>query len=87
MPPWSGPGTSGAPTPSSGWNTSAPSRSAFATARSEGAADDIELGMGVRVVIDGAIGFAATVATGSSQAAALVDEAVEVARTVARAGG
>jgi TldD protein len=56
-------------------------------ARLEGAADDIELGMGVRVVIDGAVGFAATVATGSSQAAALVDEAVEVARTVARAGG
>ena len=56
-------------------------------ARLEGAADDVELGMGVRVVIDGAMGFAATVATGSDQAAALVDAAVDVARTVARAGG
>ncbi len=43
--------------------------------------------MGVRVVIDGSLGFAASVATGADQAAALVDEAVEVARTVARAGG
>ncbi len=55
--------------------------------RLEGAADDIELGMGVRVVVDGAMGFAASVATGSAQAAALVDEAVEVARTIAGAGG
>jgi TldD protein len=56
-------------------------------ARLEGAADDIERGMGVRVVVDGAMGFAASVATGSTRAAALVDEAVEVARTIARAGG
>jgi TldD protein len=56
-------------------------------ARLEGATDDIELGMGVRVVVDGALGFAATVATGVDQAAALVDEAVGVARTIARAGG
>ena len=56
-------------------------------ARLEGAAEDIELGMGVRVVIDGALGFAATVATGADQAAALVDEAVAAARTIARAGG
>ena len=56
-------------------------------ARLEGATDDIELGMGVRVVVDGAMGFAATVATGVDQAAALVDEAVGVARTIAGAGG
>ena len=56
-------------------------------ARLEGATDDIELGMGVRVVVDGAMGFAATVATGVDRAAALVDEAVGVARTIARAGG
>ena len=56
-------------------------------ARLEGAADDIELGMGVRVVVDGAMGFAASVAAGSGQAAALVDGAVDVARTIARAGG
>jgi TldD protein len=56
-------------------------------ARLEGAADDVELGMGVRVVIDGAMGFAASVAAGSGQAAALVDGAVDVARTLARAGG
>jgi TldD protein len=53
----------------------------------EGAADDIELGMGVRVVVDGALGFAATVAAGAGQAAALVDQAVAVATTIARAGG
>jgi TldD protein len=56
-------------------------------ARLEGATDDIELGMGVRVVVDGAMGFAATVATGADQAAALADEAVGMARTIARAGG
>jgi TldD protein len=56
-------------------------------ARLEGAADDIEIGMGVRVVVDGAMGFAGSVATGADQAAALVDEAVGVARTIARAGG
>jgi TldD protein len=56
-------------------------------ARLEGAADDIEVGMGVRVVVDGAMGFAGSVATGGDQAAVLVDEAVEVARTIARAGG
>ncbi len=56
-------------------------------ARLEGAAEDIELGLGVRVVVDGALGFAASVATGAEQAAALVDEAVAVARTIASAGG
>jgi TldD protein len=53
----------------------------------EGAADDIEVGMGVRVVVDGAMGFAGSVAAGGRLAAGLVDEAVEVARTIARAGG
>ncbi len=43
--------------------------------------------MGVRVVVDGAMGFAGSVAAGAEQAASLVDEAVEVARTIARAGG
>ncbi len=56
-------------------------------ARLEGAAEDVELGMGLRVVMDGALGFAASVATHPGQAAALVDEAVGVARTIARAGG
>ena len=56
-------------------------------ARLEGAAEDVELGMGLRVVMDGALGFAASVATHPDQAAALVDEAVGVARTIARAGG
>ncbi|MGO8869848.1 MAG: TldD/PmbA family protein [Acidimicrobiales bacterium] len=53
----------------------------------EGASDDTELGMGVRVVTDGAMGFAATVATGAPDAARLVAEAVDAARIVARAGG
>jgi len=55
--------------------------------RLEGAADDTELGMGVRVVVDGAMGFAATVATGATQAAELVVRAVDAARIIARAGG
>ncbi len=55
--------------------------------RLEGAAEDVEIGMGLRVVVDGALGFAASVATGPDQAAALVDEAVEVARIIARVGG
>ncbi len=56
-------------------------------ARLEGAADDTELGMGVRVVVDGALGFAATVAGGASEAAELVGAAVEAARVIAAAGG
>jgi TldD protein len=55
--------------------------------RLEGAADDTELGTGVRVVVDGAMGFTATVAAGPDEAAALVDQAVEAARTIARSGG
>ena len=55
--------------------------------RLEGAADDTELGMGVRVVVDGALGFAATVATGAAEAAELVRDAVEGARVIAAAGG
>jgi TldD protein len=55
--------------------------------RLEGAADDIELGMGVRVVVDGAMGFAATVAAGPGEAGALVGQAVDAARVIARAGG
>jgi TldD protein len=55
--------------------------------RLEGAADDTELGIGVRVVIDGSMGFAATVATQAVEAAELVTRAVDAARTIARAGG
>ncbi len=42
--------------------------------------------MGVRVVVGGSMGFAATVATGADDAAALVREAVHAARVVAAAG-
>ncbi len=55
--------------------------------RLEGAADDTEVGMGLRVVADGAMGFAATVATGPTDAAALAAQAVDAARTIAGAGG
>ena len=53
----------------------------------EGTADDTELGMGVRVVIDGAIGFAATVDVQPEAAADLVRQAIETARATAVAGG
>ncbi|MGD0741759.1 MAG: TldD/PmbA family protein [Acidimicrobiales bacterium] len=56
-------------------------------ARLEGAEDDLLLGMGVRVVADGAVGFAATVEIGPDAAARLVEQAVEAAATTARAGG
>ncbi len=53
----------------------------------EGTADDTEVGMGVRVLIDGALGFAATVATTPDEAAALVNQAADTARRIAQAGG
>ena len=55
--------------------------------RLETAADDTELGVGLRVHHDGVLGFAATVATEPEAAAALADEAVGIARVVAGAGG
>jgi TldD protein len=53
----------------------------------EGAVDDTEVGMGLRVVVDGAVGFAATVAMAPEDAAGLVQRAVDAARTIAIAGG
>jgi TldD protein len=53
----------------------------------EGTSDDTEFGMGVRVVIDGAMGFAATVDVSPTEAANLVRSAIETARVTARAGG
>jgi TldD protein len=55
--------------------------------RLETAADDTELGVGLRVVHDGSMGFAATVAVEPEAAAALADQAVDAARTTALAGG
>ncbi len=55
--------------------------------RLEGAADDTELGVGIRVMVDGAMGFAATVSTDPGEAARVVTQAVEAARLIARAGG
>ena len=43
--------------------------------------------MGVRVVVDGAVGFAATVDVRPTEAANLVRSAIETARVTARAGG
>jgi TldD protein len=51
----------------------------------ETSADDTELGVGIRVVHDGAIGFAASVETTPEAAARLAEEAVELARATARA--
>ncbi len=53
----------------------------------ETTADDTESGIGLRVVRDGAIGFAATVAPDAAAAVRLVDEALEVARLAARGLG
>ncbi|HEY6622234.1 MAG TPA: TldD/PmbA family protein [Acidimicrobiales bacterium] len=54
-------------------------------ARLESAADDTEIGVGVRVVHGGAIGFAATVEVTPEAAVRLVDQAVDAARTTALA--
>ena len=53
----------------------------------EGSSDNTELGMGVRVVVDGAVGFAATVDVGATQAANLVRQAIDTGRVTAQAGG
>src|SRR6202451_409006 len=53
----------------------------------EGSSDNTEFGMGVRVVIDGAVGFAATVDVGPTEAANLVRLAIDTARVTAQAGG
>ena len=53
----------------------------------EGSSDYTEFGMGVRVVIDGAVGFAATVDVSATEAANLVRSAIETARVTAQAGG
>jgi TldD protein len=53
----------------------------------EGTSDDTEFGMGVRVVVDGAVGFAATVDVSPTEAANMVRSAIETARVTARAGG
>ena len=56
-------------------------------AQPETTADDTEFGMGVRVVVDGAVGFAATVDVRPEEAANLVERAMEMASVTGRAGG
>jgi TldD protein len=56
-------------------------------AQPETTADDTDFGMGVRVVVDGAVGFAATVDVRPEEAATLVRRAVDMARVTGRAGG
>ncbi len=46
----------------------------------ETTADGTDFGMGVRVVVDGAVGFAASVDVRPEEAVALVRRAVEMAR-------
>ena len=53
--------------------------------RLETSADNLELGIGLRVVHEGSFGFAATVELTSDGAAALVDQAVATARASAPA--
>ena len=56
-------------------------------ARPETTADDTDFGMGVRVVSDGAVGFAAGVDVRPEEAADLVRRAKEMAQVTSRAGG
>jgi len=55
--------------------------------RLETAADDTEVGVGLRVVHQGRVGFAASVAVGAADAAGLATQAVDAARVTALAGG
>src|ERR1700728_814983 len=50
----------------------------------ETTADDVESGIGLRGLFDGAIGFSATVAHDLGAAGELVDQAVEIARVASR---
>ncbi len=56
-------------------------------AHPETTADDTDFGMGVRIVADGAVGFAATVDVRPEEAANLVRRARDMARVTSRAGG
>jgi TldD protein len=56
-------------------------------AQPETTADDTDFGMGVRVVSNGAVGFAASVDVRPEEAAALVRRATEMAAVTSRAGG
>src|SRR6516164_3127518 len=56
-------------------------------ARPETTADSTDFGMGMRVVVDGAVGFAASVDVRPEEAAALVRRATEMADVTSRAGG
>src|SRR3974390_2526848 len=56
-------------------------------ARPETTADDTDFGMGVRIVVDGAVGFAASVDVRPEEAAVLVRRAIEMARGTGRGGG
>ncbi|HEX3333589.1 MAG TPA: TldD/PmbA family protein [Acidimicrobiales bacterium] len=56
-------------------------------AQPETTADGTDFGMGVRVVVDGAVGFAASVDVRPEEAATLVARAKEMAGVTGRAGG
>jgi TldD protein len=56
-------------------------------ARPETTADDTDFGMGVRVVVDGAVGYAASVDVRPEEAADLVRRARDMARVTSHAGG
>ncbi len=60
---------------------------AMRDAHVEGTVDDRSVGMGLRVIKDGSIGFAATVALSPDGAVALVDSAVDASRVTASARG
>ena len=62
-----------------------PRESAHTTRAARARWPGTEFGMGVRVVVDGAVGFAATVDVQPAEAADLVRGAIETARVTARA--
>ena len=53
----------------------------------EGSSDDTQFGMGVRVLVGGAIGFAASVDVRPEEAANVIGRAIDAANVTAQAGG
>jgi TldD protein len=56
-------------------------------AKLQGSGEDFEVGVGLRVVVNGSLGFASTVELDRDAAARLAEDAVATAITTARAGG
>ena len=79
-PPWETPGNAAPSMPTSGWNGSGSARCSLRDGQLDTSADTEDLGLAVRVVHDGAWGFASGVDRTPETAATLAAQAVAAAR-------